>query len=82
MGEKGNAADAVAAAQSAAGGSLIERTTTVATTTVVDAGEDLAIAVRDAAPSLVVSRLTHFAVSIADPPPTATNASHGPVSRA
>ena len=49
MGEKGNAADAVAAAQSAAGSSLIERTTTVATTTVVDAGEDLAIAVRDAA---------------------------------
>ena len=49
MGEKGNAADAVAAAQSAAGGSLIERTTTVATTTVVDAGEDLATAVRDAA---------------------------------
>ncbi len=49
MGEKGNAVEAVAAAQSAGAASLIERTTTVATTTVVDAGEDLATAVRDAA---------------------------------
>jgi hypothetical protein len=31
---------------------------------------------------LVVSRLTAFAVSMLDPPPTATNASHGPSARA
>ena len=38
--------------------------------------------VHQAAPSSVVSRFTALAVSMDDPPPTATNPSHGPCSRA